>query len=136
MTIKELNKLFYIKRDLKHLEEELAELNNLGSATLTGMPKGNEVSDPTLNFAIKKERILKKLLKAQMKYLIEYEKINDFIETIEDAEIKLIVRLRFIKHLDWFEIAEEISPENKSIHWTTPRKKINRYLIEKEKRGN
>lgn len=132
MTLKELNKLFYIQRDLKHLEDALAELNNLGSANITGMPRGNEVSDPTLNFAIKKERILKKLVKTQVKYLTEYEKINDFIESIEDAEIKLIARMRFIKHLDWFDIAEEISPINKTTHWTTPRKKLIRYLERKE----
>ena len=134
MNIKELNKLFYIKKDIKQLEEQLAELNNLGSAPLSDMPKGNGVSDPTQEFNIKKEKIISKLNKAYTKYVIEYEKINDFIEAIEDTEIKLIARLRFIKHLDWFDIAEEISPRRKSIHWTTPRKKLVRYLEKKNER--
>ena len=133
MTISQLNKLFYIKRDLKALEDELAELNNLGSAPLTDMPKAQKVSDPTTNYAIKKERIISKINKTREKYLTEYEKINDYIEDIDEPDIKLIARLRFIKHLDWYAIAEEISPENKMTHWTTPRKKLNRYLEKKEK---
>lgn len=133
MTISQLNKLFYIKRDLKHLEDELAELNNLGSAPLSDMPKAQKVSDPTTNYAIKKERIISKINKTREKYLTEYEKINDYIEEIDEPDIKLIARLRFIKHLDWYSIAEEISPVNKMTHWTTPRKKLNRYLEKKEK---
>ena len=136
MNIKKLNKLFYIKKDIKHLEEELAELNNLGSAPLSDMPKSNNVSDPTPNFVAKKERIIKKLNKAKETYLTEYEKINDYIEEIDEPEIKLIARLRFIKHLDWYDIAEEISPVNKITHWTTPRKKLIRYLDKKEKEVN
>lgn len=133
MTISQLNKLFYIKRDLKALEDELAELNNLGSAPLTDMPRVQKVSDPTTNYAIKKERIISKINKTREKYLTEYEKINDYIEEIEEQDIKLIARLRFIKHLDWYSIAEEISPVNKTTHWTTPRKKLNRYMEKKEK---
>lgn len=131
MTISQLNKLFYIKRDLKALEEELAELNNLGSAPLTDMPRVQKVSDPTQNYAIKKERIISKINKTREKYLTEYEKINDYIDEIEEQDIKLIARLRFIKHLDWYTIAEEISPVNKTTHWTTPRKKLNRYMERK-----
>ena len=134
MNIKELNKLFYIKKDIKQLEEQLAELNNLGSAPLSDMPKGTNTSDPTQKFVEKKEKIITKLNKAYTKYVTEYEKINDFIESIDDTEVKLIARLRFIKHLDWFDIAEEISPRRKSIHWTTPRKKIVRYLEKKKDR--
>ena len=136
MNIKQLNKLFYIKKDIKHLEEELAELNNLGSAPLSDMPKSESTSDPTSSFVAKKLRIIKKLNKSKETYLNEYEKINDYIEEIDEPEIKLIARLRFIKHLDWYDIAEEISPENKITHWTTPRKKLIRYLEKREKEVN
>lgn len=129
MDIKELNKLYYIRKNIKALEEELAELNNLGSAPLNDMPKANgKVSNPTELFAIRKNRILEKLTKEYVKYLTEYEKINNFIDEIDDEEVKLISRLRFIKQKNWFDIAEEISPEDKITHWTTPRKKLNRYL--------
>jgi len=131
MDIKELNKLYFIKKNIKALEDELKELNNLGSAPMDNMPKGQGKSDPTSKFVLRKNRILEKLNKKYEEYLTEYEKIDEFIEEIKDEEVKLIARLRFIKQKNWFDIAEEISPEDKITHWTTPRKKLNRYLESK-----
>lgn len=128
MNIKDFNTLYYKKKNIQELEYQLAELNNLGSAPNSDMPKGKTTSDPTGNFVVKKLKIMEKLEKCRIDYLNEYERINDFITNIEDAEIQLIARLRFIKNEDWFYIAAEISPENKTIHWTTPRKKLIRYL--------
>lgn len=133
MDIKKLNKLYYIKKNIKALEEELAEINNLGSAPLNDMPKANgKVSNPTELFMLRRNRILEKLETKKDQYLEEYETINNFIEKIEDEEVKLIARLRFIKQKNWFDIAEEISPEDRITHWTTPRKKLNRYLESKK----
>lgn len=133
MDIKELNKLYYIRKNIKALEEELEELNNLGSAPLNDMPKADgKTSNPTELFVLRKNRILQKLNKKYEKYLTEYEKIYNFIDVIEDEEVKLIARLRFIKQKNWFDIAEEISPEDRMTHWTTPRKKLNRYLESKK----
>lgn len=131
MNLNKLNKTFYLKKNITKLEEQLKELNNLGSAPISDTPKGNGTSDPTLQYNLKKSKIMEKLLKTYDAYLDEYDKINDYINTIEDEEVKLIARLRFIEHRDWFYIAAEISPENKNIHWTTPRKKITRYLDKK-----
>ena len=114
MDIKKLNKLYYIRKNIKALEEELAEINNLGSAPLNDMPKANgKVSNPTELFMLRRNRILEKLEKKKDQYLEEYETINNFIDVIEDEEVKLIARLRFIKQKNWFDIAEEISPEEK-----------------------
>ena len=38
--IKKLNKLYYIKLEIKELEEEINSLNNITSSILTGMPHG------------------------------------------------------------------------------------------------
>ena len=122
MEIKKLNKLYYMKKNIKELEEELAELNNLGSAPLNDMPKGNTTGNPTESFVIKKSRILEKLKDAHELYLSEYEKISDFINNIEDEEIKLIARLRFIKHKDWESIGKEVNADR-----TTPSKKFRKY---------
>ena len=124
MDIKQLNKLYYIKKNIKELEDELKELNNLGSAPLNDMPKADgKTSNPTELFVIRKNRILEKLTKNYVKYLTEYEKINNFIDSLEDEEVKLIARLRFIKHEDWETIGQEVHADR-----TTPSKKIRRYL--------
>ena len=92
MDIKKLNKLYYIKINIKEIEDELEELNNLGSAPLNDMPKADgKVSNPTELFVIRKNRILEKLNKKYEKYLTEYERIDNFIDTIEDEEFKFFV---------------------------------------------
>lgn len=123
MDIKKLNKLYYIKKNIKELEDQLAEINNLGSASLSDMPKGDKVGNPTESFVIKKSRILEKIKDAHELYLSEYEKISDFINGIEDEEIKLIAILRFIKHKDWETIGKEVNADR-----TTPSKKFRKYL--------
>lgn len=130
MNINKLNKTYYLKKNIDKLEEQLKELSNLGSAPINDMPKANGTSDPTLQYNLKKAKLMEKLIKKYDEYLDEYNKIYDFINKIEDEEVKLIASLRFIEHKDWFYIAEEISPEYKTIHWTTPRKKLKKYLGE------
>lgn len=136
MDIKKLNSLYYKKKNIKALEEELAELNNLGSAPLNNLPRSNKISRPTENYVIKKMKIVEKLKKAYESYYEEYENMNNYINQIEDDKVKLIARLRFLHLKDWFYIAEEISPEDKSIHWTTPRKILMRYIESESKNEN
>ena len=124
INIRDLNKLYYIKKNIKALEEELAEINNLGSAPLNDMPITNgKTSNPTELFVIRKNRILEKLTKEYVKYLAEYERINAFINSIKNEEIKLIARLRFINHKDWETIGKEVHSDR-----TTPSKKMRKYL--------
>ena len=54
MNLNKLNKTFYLKKNITKLEEQLKELNNLGSAPMDDMPKGNGTSDPTLQYNLKK----------------------------------------------------------------------------------
>lgn len=131
MNMNKLNKTYFLKKNIDKLEEQLKELNNLGSAPINDMPKGNGTSDPTLQYNLKKANLIEKLIKKYDEYLDEYNKICDFINKIDDEEVKLIASLRFLEHKDWFFIAEEISPEYKTIHWTTPRKKLKKYLGER-----
>ena len=128
-----MNNLYFIKKEIKEIENELKELNNLGSSTMNDMPKGNKVGNPTETLVIRRDSIIKKLNKKIAIYIKEYERTINFINSIDDSEIRLIARLRFLSCKDWQYIAAEISPDDKYIHWTTPRKKLVRYLENKNK---
>lgn len=136
MDIKKLNSLYYKKKNIKALEEELAELNNLGSAPLNDTSHSDKISRPTESYVIKRTKIIEKLEKAYESYYEEYEKVSDYINQIEDDKVKLIARLRFLHLKDWFYIAAEISPEDKNTHWTTPRKILKRYIESESKNEN
>lgn len=123
-----VNSLYYIKKEIKIIERELEELSNLGSPVMSDTPVSHDVGDPTQKYVIKKIRLENRLNKLLDKYTTKYEKIIKFIDDIEDDEIRLIARLRFIDNKSWNEIADELSYGGKYISEDAPRKKLYRFL--------
>lgn len=126
MTERELKNLYYIEQRIKRLKYRIAELeqeDGLSGQVLTGMPHGTGVSNPVETFVMKKCELLDELKKALIDKLEEEKKIRTYIESIDDEEIKQIIELRFLYHLNWFEIGEEMNMER-----TTASKKMRRYL--------
>lgn len=58
----------------------------------------------------------------------EYRKLNNFIDSIDDSEMRLIISLRYINNLTWQQVAFHIGYSDES----TPRKRFDRFL---KKRG-
>ena len=148
MTEQELSGYRFIAARIKEIEERIAELehdiaeleqeNGLGSVNLDGMPHGSTPGDPVARMAIARAALHeeKKKLKADLENrhaeLLEKERaIREYIDSIEDEEVKLIIEWRFIDLLDWYEIAgnlEEVT--GKYVDRTTPGKRMRKYLQE------
>ena len=58
----------------------------------------------------------------------EEKKLFHFIESVEDQELKEILRLRFEKGLPWVEVAAEVSPLDKDSARTAPLMRVRRFL--------
>lgn len=58
----------------------------------------------------------------------EEGRLNRFIESVEDQELKEILWLRFEKGLPWVEVAAEVSPLDKDSARTAPLMRVRRYL--------
>lgn len=134
MTIKDLNNLTFIKKDIKELKEEIEALNNLGSSEISDMPKGTITSNPTEEFVVRKLKLEKKLNEILALYLEELEEMNDFINSIEEPEIRLIVRLKYVKGMTWYDVAEYISGTDKYLDRSAPKKRLDRYFEKKFKK--
>lgn len=148
MTEQELEGLVFIKARIARAEKRIADLEleiaemerevGLGSVKLDGMPHGSTPGDPVAMMAIAMAELHKELvqLKAELKKqcaeLKEKErKIREYIGSVKDEEVKLIIEWRFIDLLDWYEIAgnlEEVT--GKYVDRTTPGKKMRKYLQE------
>lgn len=111
MTIEEINSIYYINKEIAKLQEELYMLKNKNffkSNNLTGMPKGNIEADVFVDYA-EDVRTLESMLQYTLKKLqVERKKIEDFLNTVEDAELRLIIRLRAVNNMKWEEIGEEL----------------------------
>lgn len=125
--MKNLNKLYWIKKEIKQIEEQIKELTVLSAVSFSGMPSGNSVSSPVEKFNERLETLTTKLATKHAESLEEKERIEKYIETIEDVEIRVIARARFIECKSWQKIGDETFMDR-----TTVYRKLNKYIRERE----
>ena len=138
MTEQELRGYSFIKARIEKVEERVAELeqeNGLGSVNLDGMPHGSTPGDPVARMAIARATLHEHLTKLLAELKEKEREIREFIDSVENEEVKLIIEWRFIDLLDWYEIAGNLEDmTGKHVDRSTPGKKLRKYL-EKHKKG-
>ena len=118
-----LNKLYYIKKDIESIKEEIKNIPEISGIDMSGMPHGSGVGDPVYNLFLKKEKLVEKLNKKIEIYLDELIRIENIIDGIEDVEVRTIARMRFIQHKTWEKIGDELNYDR-----TTCSKKVRDYF--------
>lgn len=108
MTLKELSKLYYLNKLIERDTNRLAELEarlSPGSMNMSGMPKNpspkNAIEEIIPLIIEMKDRIVAE----QTKYVSERKAIEDYINTIDDYQMRLIMSYRFIDLLTWNQTA-------------------------------
>lgn len=108
MTRKELNGYIRYKREIQLLETELEEMKNtdagLGNDTVFDYRSGYPKPQSVVGFDEKKYENRKKRLDKRVRQIRE---IEDWIEKIEDTEIRLVFQLRYFENLSWVKIADK-----------------------------
>jgi hypothetical protein len=117
MTIENLSQINYIKREIKNLQLELEELNvrNLyKSNIISDMPRSSEIKDANVEYLSRKIMVEDLLNYNLRKLQDERRKIEEFLNAIEDAETRLILRLRCINNMNWQEIGDELGMDRRT----------------------
>ena len=139
MTEKELRGYIYLKARIAKVEERIAELeqeDGLGALNMDGMPHGSTPGDPVARMAITRATLHEQLVRLRADLEEKEREIREYINGVEDAEVKLIIEWRFIDLLDWYEIVGRLEEmTGKSMDRTTPGKKMRSFLKKHEKRG-
>lgn len=132
MTIIELSKYHLIKIEIEQLDNIIKDFE----ATLLSSSKMKEVisssnnnSNPTEKLALKLSQLKDELILKKRKLTDENIKIESFLATVDDAEIRIIIRKRFLEGKTWQVISEELNMDR-----TTPYYKLNKYLEEVSKK--
>lgn len=128
--MKNLNRLYWLKQEIKQIENQIKELTVLSATAMSGMPSSKKASSPVERFVMRMESLKDKLAQKYEELSAETERIEEYIESIEDVEVRLIARKRFIEHKDFQTIGDELF-----IDRTTASKKLNRYIEGKKKNG-
>lgn len=128
MTKKELSQLYYLKKEIKEQQKRLEELETLATsctAKITGMPHGTGINDKIGKYAAQIADLKTLLNKNIEKCFDELNKINEFINSINDSLIRQIITYRFIYGFSWNKVAHTIGGGNNA---ECLRKKMYRYL--------
>ena len=125
--MKKLNTLYWLKQERIQIENQIKELTVLSAVAMNGMPSGKNASSPVERFYGRLEQLKEKLQIVCEKILTETERIENYIENIEDAEVRVIARKRFIENKTFQTIGDELY-----IDKSTAYKKLDKYF-EKEK---
>ena len=130
MTKKELCQLYYLKKEIKAQQKRIKELEVAAtscSVNVNGLPSGKGITDKIGNYAAQIAD-LKSILDLNFKkYFYELKRVNRYIQSIEDNQMRKILTLRYIKGLTWQNIAYEIGKCDEQY----PRRKHNAFFRNK-----
>ena len=128
MNKKELSQLYWLNREIEEQQRRLIELECVATsctARITGMPRGTGVVDK-LASCTAEIADLKGLIDLNIKKcFFELNRINRYINAIDDSHIRMIFQLRYINGLCWQQIAYSIGGGNTA---EGVRKAHNRFL--------
>ncbi len=128
MTKKELSQLYWLNREIEEEKRKLEELIAAASGCtqkITGLPHVGGV-DKTGDMAIliAEQRDLIELKVKQS--VIEYNRLNRYIASVEDAQMRMILSLRYVNGLSWQQVVFHIGESDEQY----PRRKHNKFLKE------
>jgi hypothetical protein len=113
MTRKDLENIYYLKRELKMWEkryEELCADMSQDTPSADGMPHSvtNKISSPTEDKAILLADHVALIAKHMAKIREAIREVEQFVATIDDPLTRQIVKLRCVDCMRWDEVAEQI----------------------------
>ena len=119
MIMDELSQIYYINKEIALLQRKLKELkekNFYRKSVFSDMPKSN---NKTISESQRYIEAMEKLEQKLSFSLIELQEkrleAEEFLQTIENVEDRLIIRLRVINNMKWQEIADEIGLERTTV---------------------
>ncbi len=115
MAKKELSQLYYLKKEIKEQHRRLEELETIAmscTAKITGLPHGTGINDKIGNYAAQIAD-LKSLLDLNLKKCFyELNRLDRYIESVDDPLLRQIMTYRFINGYSWSKISYMIGGNN------------------------
>ena len=127
MTKNELSQLYDLNREITQQKRRIAELESASTncnAKITGMPHASGVADKVGEYAAEMAD-LKCIIELNMQRCwYELNKLNRYIASVPDSEMRQILSLRYISGLTWQQVACGLGETDESY----PRRKHNAFL--------
>lgn len=124
MNEKELSKYYFLKKEVEDLEQRIIEF---GSGVKATSIKDVSVSSSHKTKSIQETKVelVGLLTEKRISALEQYLAIERYIEDVEDAEIRNIMRYRYLDLMKWEEIGSKLFQDRTSVA-----KKVRKYIKE------
>lgn len=124
MSEKELSRYYFLKKEVEEIEERLQEFGNgVGSSKIKEVITSH--SGVSASIQEKKMQLVELYMERRISALEEYLKIENYISSIEEPEVRVIMEMRFLKLKNWEQIGDELYQDR-----TTAPKKMRKFLKE------
>lgn len=127
ITIEELKNYRYLQMQAQAIQEQIRQMYvPISSPQLSQIgTKSNVPGDPTRQAFYKIERLNRELEEKVNEIAVQMKRILDWVDTIDNPEIQIIIRWHFMNGLSWKETARKIYSASDS---DSCRKKFYRYF--------
>lgn len=129
MTTKELSQLYYLNKEIEDCErqlEELEEQRETAAVLIDDMPHGKGPAKSRVEQLAAEIVDLKAIIHAkQIEYIHEKNRLERYIDGINDSLTRQIFKYRFRDCLSWERVADRCGSQNTG---ESVRKRVYRYL--------
>ena len=127
ITIEELKNYRYLQMQAQAIQEQIRQMYvPISSPQLSQIgTKSNVPGNPTRQAFYKIERLNRELEEKVNEIAVQMKRILDWVDTIDNPEIQIIIRWHFMNGLSWKETARKIYSTSDS---DSCRKKFYRYF--------
>lgn len=115
LTVKEMSQLYYLNREIEHLQRQLEELECLAEGTtqvITGMPHGSGTSDKVGRYAVRIADLRSMIDNRKARCWDELHRLNAYIDGVEDSLTRQILTLRYVNGMSWQQVADSVGGAN------------------------
>ncbi len=119
MTIEQASQIYYINKEIKTLQLELARLEEdrtyYKPIIMSDLPKGRGQHRNIADDYIEKKSDIQNMINYSLnKLLTARQQFEAFLLTVDDAETRLILRLRCINLMNWADIGAELGMDRRT----------------------
>ena len=130
MTSKQLDQVFNLTREKRELEKMLLEIPDITAVRYDSIGVSNSgISSPVQKIAEQREKIRELISMKLAEISVAEREILEYIFSINDSQIRRIMRLRHIELKSWLQVANIIGGNNTA---DSVRKMHDRFLQENQ----
>ena len=128
MTLKQLDQIYYLTKEKRMWEDRLLELPDITAVRYDSIGVSNSgISSPVQQIAEQREKIRELISMKLAEISVAEREILEYIFSINDSQIRRIMRLRHIELKSWLQVANAIGGNNTA---DSVRKMHDRFLQE------